>query len=70
MSKSAARRGEIDGFVLLGRSTARDTLSEARWLSPEAQANIPSEHPGWRRSDGGCPAYDGVGAINSVLEVP
>jgi serine protease AprX len=48
--------GGAGGCALCGRETPAPALAEAGWISFDAEALLAAEHPGWRRSDGACPA--------------
>ena len=41
---------------LCGAATSRQAAREVAWLPPAVVAELEQAHPGWRRSDGACPA--------------
>lgn len=43
-------------------------VEEAGWISPDVERRIGAAHPGWRRSDGGCPACIQEALLAVLLE--
>lgn len=57
-----------ESCALCGSSCPAQGLERALWLAPETAARIAEEHPGWRRSDGACPACIRRALVALVLE--
>ena len=54
--------------ALCGRPEGPATLAEAGWVSPEVESRVASAHPGWTRSQGGCPSCLQQALLTILLE--
>lgn len=59
---------ELAACALCGAPGARRDLAQAAWVAPETAARIAEEHPGWKRSDGACPACVQQVLLETLLE--
>ena len=53
---------------LCGRPSGQSQLAEVGWLAPEILARLVEQNPGWRKSDGACPACVQRVLLETLLE--
>lgn len=58
----------LPGCLLCGAPTSEPALREAGWASVEVVSRLASEHPGWKRRDGACPACVQQTLLETLLE--
>lgn len=53
---------------LCGAAATAADLAESRWLDRDVEDRLASDHPGWRREDGACPACVQATLLQTLLE--
>jgi hypothetical protein len=53
---------------LCGATSTPRELAQAAWLAPEALGRLAERNPGWRQSDGACPACVQQALLQTLLE--
>lgn len=64
----AKRRRSSRKCGLCGAASAPTVLGQASWADPDVAARLSRRHPGWRRSDGACPACVQQALLETLLE--